>query len=379
MQRTADTRIGISPKATIEAETFYQNYFGSFRGGAIYVLEALPQLLYGTWKELTEGARGFDLDAFESVRSGSTDSVRQMDLSFTGSSLKTYMDTSQLSAFDRVTADYFLYLDPFLRTNFRLVQTHGFQYPVMGRRTDLKISKNAAIVVGGFGFSEEKRLLSGASYVLSAFHGWWKSVVESHDVKKHAELAADLLRYDALTDPLLAGAVLHHRLPITTSKKLALFSLASLEITTMSPQKKIKKVQASPRLSPVVGERFRELFATMNAGFDFALSSFPRLYEQTFAQEIAPIFTQQDYDDLMGLAQAHNARLAQADMAGDTILWLARQGDGLEVLVTKIARLSPFGRVCLEVFLAHRKKLAPDRNFAENPIVQGGEDVKQQS
>jgi len=339
--------VRVSPKLSVPVhDGFYQERFGSLRKGATYVLDALPDLLDRTWNEI---AHYIPSSTIKNLAQG------HLEFAFDGAlssrvvppSLKQQID--DLSEFERVAMEFHLF--GVAGSSPDAAITARFDMPHPAKSAFLDVSDGAADLARKVGGGDAN---VGASILLDRFTRWYRLTLTSIP-KPMVKESQGLLKWDLLESPSLAGRLLPLRYAYASSPPvgeetlgLPAFACAVLEIEAMSATKKKKVVQASPKTSPVIGMAHEELFGNANLGYGFAITVFPRLYQQTINAEVAPQFTKKELYDLAGMAAGMDG-LANSYTAGDYILH-APVGPALQ---TKIRALSPFARVCLEIMLAY--------------------------
>lgn len=341
----------VSPKLSVEVhEGFYRERFGSVRKGAAYVLEALPDLLDRTWGEV---AREIPSHAMTSVIKNLAEG--RLEFAFDGAistrvvppRLKQQIEA--MSEFDRVAMEFHLF--GMAGSSPDAAITARFDMPSPAKSAFLDVSSRVVELARSVGSGDAN---VGTSILLDRFARWYRLTLASIP-KPMVKESQGLLKWDLLESPSLVGRLLPLRYAYASSPpvgeealELPAFACAVLEIESMSATKKKKAVQASPKTSPVIGMAHEELFGNANLGYGFAITVFPRLYQQTINAEVLPQFTKKELNELADLAAGMDG-LANSYSAGDYILH-APVGP---VLKTKIRTLSPFARVCLEVMLAH--------------------------
>lgn len=323
---------------------FLAQTFGSVRSGAAFILNAMPFWLASTWEEITSSGR-LTPDVLIAILNRSRHEQR-ITLNFSGEVLvrNSGVALSSLSWFDRVAAEYWLLQQ--LGPEDIAIEISPDVGP-LSRRIGIELHKEAADVAGSF-TTTGGNTDSGASFLLNSFLLWHQAIISSLP-QNYLNLCSAVLRYESCSQPQLSGRILQDRLARLGGPELPIFTLACIEISNMEKRKQKKTVQASPKLTASVGDAFRELFPNVNAGFGYVLSSFPRMYQQSLDTEVLNVFCTEELDELYGAAKAAGVDLANPQSAGDGILLAARQSSG--ELAGKVDRLSPFARLCLEVFL----------------------------
>jgi len=336
----------VSPKLSLQVhDGFYRERFGSVRKGATYVLDALPDLLDRTWNEI---APQIPPSTIKNLAQG------RLEFAFDGALSTRVVPPSlkqqivDLSEFERVAMEFHLF--GMAGSSPDAAITASFDMPHQAKSAFLDVSDGAAALAQMVGGGDAN---VGTSILLDRFARWYRLTLASIP-KPMVKESQGLLKWDLLESPSLAGHLLPLRYAYASSPPvgeetlgLPAFACAVLEIEAMSATKKKKVVQASPKISPVVATAHEDLFGNANLGFGFSVTVFPRLYQQTLNAEVLPQFTKKELYDLAGLADGMDG-LANSYTAGDYILH-APVGPALQ---TKIRALSPFARVCLEVWLA---------------------------
>ncbi|MCK9172947.1 MAG: hypothetical protein M0O99_05620 [Desulfuromonas thiophila] len=325
---------------------FLSETFGSVRAGAAFILNALPSLLANTWEEILTSGR-LAPDVVDSLLSRARQE-EQIVINFSGIDLaqifgpKWTKQLGTLSWFDRVA------------TTFWLAQQLGDRpiaiSPDTGatsRRVGMELHKEA-IQTSRLFRQTGGSTNSGASFLLNSFIHWHHVTISSLS-QEVLSLCSRVLCFESCSQPQLSGRILQDRLARLGGPELPIFTLACIEISNMEKRKQKKTVQASPKLTASVGDAFRDLFPNANAGFGYVLSSFPRMYQLTLDTEIRSTFCDTELQELYRKSQEVGIDLSNPQSAGDAILLVARQSS--DDMAGKVNSLSPFARLCLEVYL----------------------------
>lgn len=323
---------------------FLAQTFGSVRSGAAFILNAMPFWLASTWEEITSSGR-LTPDVLIAILNRLRHEQR-ITLNFSGEVLvrNSGVALSSLSWFDRVAAEYWLLQQ--LEPEDIAIEISPDVGP-LSRRIGIELHKEAADVAGSF-TTTGGNTDSGASFLLNSFLLWHHASISGvpHDV---LSLCSRVLCYESCSQPQLSGRILQDRLARLGGPELPIFTLACIEISNMEKRKQKKTVQASPKLTASVGDAFRDLFPNANAGFGYVLSSFPRMYQLTLDTEIRSTFCDTELQELYRKSQEVGIDLSNPQSAGDAILLVARQSS--DDMAGKVNSLSPFARLCLEVYL----------------------------
>lgn len=331
----------VNPRISKRAIDYYQKHFGSVRKGVAYVLEALPLLADGTWKEVQHVLEPNEVKTLETAlscwdKAYPLSGRLAIELAPTGTEARM----KSLSQFARVLLE----LEGFGKGHREVADT-----PPKEVQLSTEVSTDCRKFVEAY-FPE---FTPGCAFLLDRFPEWAEHAIKEIP-QAEAKRAIGAMSGDILDNPLLAGRLLPMRLynqvqmgKAETVPELALFTRCALEIEAMTAEKKRKDVQSSPKISSVVSEALAKTFGNNNVGAVFALTIFPRVHEQTLAEEVGGVFTAAELRELARKLQHHD--LGNPNTAGDLLL-LALEGDQSPV-AAKVLTLTPFGRIVLELEL----------------------------
>lgn len=331
----------VNPRIGKKANAYYQEHFGSVRKGVTYVLEALPHLIDRTWQDIQRVLEPSEVKTLDAA-------LARWDKAFPLSGLLA-IELSPPGAKERIQA-----LPQFARV---LLELDGFR---KGHRQqddsaprDVQLSIELTVECRKFVENNFSNFTQGSAFLLENFPTWATKAVKEIS-PTHVNRALDVMSKEVLDNPFLAGRLLPMRMmnqvqrgQAKTVPELPVFTCCALEIEAMTAEKKIKKVQASPKVSSAVTESLSDLFGNNNVGAAFALTIFPRAYEQTMAEEVCGLFAPGELRTLAAMLQNHD--LGNPNTAGDLLL-LALEDDPSD-LAAKVLTLTPFGRIVLELAL----------------------------
>lgn len=331
----------VNPRISKKAIDYYQKHFGSVRRGVTYVLESLPLLADSAWKDIQQVLEPNEVKSLGA-------SLSQWNKAFPLSGLLA-IELAPSEAKERMQS-----LSQFARV---LLELEGFG---KGSREladappkEVQLSAEVSAECRKFVEAYFPEFTPGCAILLDRFPEWARQAIKEIP-RAEANRAIEAMGRDILDNPALAGRLLPMRMvnkvqmgQAKTVPQWPLFTRCALEIEAMTAEKKRKDVQTSPKISSAVSDALAKMFGNNNVGAAFALTIFPRVYEQTLAEEVCGIFTPADLRALATKLQHHD--LGNPNTAGDLLL-LALEDDKSD-LAAKVFTLTPFGRIVLELEL----------------------------
>lgn len=361
--------VSIRTRLSEENESFWEQRFGNLRSGIYIYLEALPLLLEQAWEDLQKGNGHRWVKALNRAIVHLEDNPDEIfTLKFDGVEVKKLLHPQTRESFDSLDvfdkAAFEFRLAQHIRdaqvkssTAYNNVSIEPPQADKAWKEHDFRMSDQAAETIRVF-YPYGRYSCNAADAVCLLWQGWYRQSLSEVDPQTR-ELAAHLLKNEAVSTPILAGHILGHRLdiiPDPPSVKPSRFQCFCLEVEVMNPEKKLKAVIAAPKVPKQTAEAFKEVFPTRTGGFQLAVAAFPRIFDQMVSTEIEPFFTPSDFGELAEAAHASGADLCKEATVGHMILWVSQQSEVGRELAKRVKKLSAGAKVCLEILVAAREE-----------------------
>jgi len=320
-----------------ESSQFYEAMFEPVRRELNYLLDAFPDILGETREEIEK-----TLGKEETKRL--IDKIASVSLNETPYPLKGdyAVEMADVSLKEKVGR-----LPRFSRIALELLAWKGNLSPANDKK-----SKPAGVEISEAAEDFLQRLFptvsAGLGYLLNSFPEWYRQTLGEipAETKTLAHQAMYLVRSD---NHGTASRLLDARLQSfgENSHDCSAFSRLCLEISGSTYEK--KTVQISPKIVPSLRDEIMKIFnGPANAGADFMMQAFVRLYHDTVHVEIEPLFSPEEMRKMEKALKSFGE--FNGSMAG-TALRISLAGSPL---CEKLQKLSPFGCACLEILLGQK-------------------------
>ena len=320
-----------------ESSQFYEAMFEPVRRELNFLLEAFPVILAETIGEIGEvlgkEERRRLIEKIASVRPNETPFPLKGDYAIEMADVSLKEKVGRLPKFSRIALEIHAWKGNLSLANDKKSKPRRRG----GFRGDRRFSPAIFPTVS-----------AGLGYILNSFPEWYRQTLG--DIPAETKTMAQQVMYLVRSDNHgTASHLLDARLQSFggTAQDCPAFSRLCLEIAGSTYEK--KTVQISPKIVPSLRDEIMKIFnGPANAGADFMMQAFARLYHDTVHVEIEPLFTDEEMRKMEKALKSFGE--FNGSMAG-TALRISLAGSPLG---EKLQKLSPFGCACLEILLGQK-------------------------